>query len=146
MKGTTWVGKVTSRMRGPVGENRGSPAGGWATWLSRVPTQNHILKKPVFGALNYRTCSIQSLQTPIPPFSFPQNSTIHWLKSCRKKENKGWILLYNNLVSVGLHPPWKDCGCGQGLKPEVKNYRLRTPQTHLFGPLQSVSRVGMQYF
>lgn len=23
---------------------------------------------------------------------------------------------------------------------------LRTPQTHLFGPLQSVSRVGMQYF
>lgn len=127
---------VASRMRGPVGEKRGNDCTCRKLgYLDECASpEKHFLKKPVFGALNYKICPTQALQTPMPPFSFSQNSTIHWLKSCREKGNKGWFLLYNNLVPVGTVSTLEGLWVWSGVKDS---------QTHLFGPQQCVSRVSM---
>lgn len=139
---------MTSRMREPVGENRGMtmPTGGWTTWLSVVTTQKHILKKPVFGALNVEHAPPNLSKPPMPPFSFLRNSTIHWLKSCRERKIKGgfyyitiWFLW--DCVHLG-----RIAGVVRDSNLRSRATGLRTPRTHLFGPLQSFNRVGMQYF
>ena len=52
-----------------MGKKRGMtrPEGGWAWGLGVVPTQMHFLKKPIFGALSYKVCPTQPLQTPTHP-------------------------------------------------------------------------------
>lgn len=84
-----------------------TPEGGWAVQLGVVPTQRHFLKKSILGALNCKTHPPGLYKPPMPPFSLPGNSTIHWLKSCRKKGNKEWVSLCNNFVPMETVSSWE---------------------------------------
>lgn len=88
----------------------------WVVWLSVAHTN---FKTPVLGALNgkkkKKMVHPDATNCPRLQFSFLQNCTIYWLKSCRE-ENKGCILLHNNsyadcphfgrMVGGCDHPLW----------------------------------------